>query len=241
MADPAVSEPPRDTDAALADLVVIMAHDLKNALAALSANLHYLEGSMPEGADTDTVEALGDSVTLCHVLDHFLRNLDLIGRFDNQKVAVHRNFTSLRTIAGEVQGKLQRQARSSGIEIEVMGSDERDVLAFVDRDLFTRAVENLVVQAIEHAPRGTRVLIEVAGDGAESSLSVIDAREGPPPALQTPVPMAGGAGRGAAGSKLARGLGLYCAAIAGLTAGSRLETSGGPGACRLRLVAPARQ
>ena len=77
-----------------------MAHDLKNALAALSANLHYLEGSMPEGADTDTVEALGDSVTLCHVLDHFLRNLDLIGRFDNQKVAVHRNFTSLRTIAG---------------------------------------------------------------------------------------------------------------------------------------------
>ena len=80
MADPNAAEPTNEREADLGDLVVIMAHDLKNALAALTANLHFLDGSMSEVGDPETAEALSDSVTLCQVLDHFLRNLDLLGR-----------------------------------------------------------------------------------------------------------------------------------------------------------------
>jgi signal transduction histidine kinase len=241
MADPGASELLRDTSASLSDLVVIMAHDLKNALAALSANLHFLEGAIESTADADSLEALSDSVTLCHVLDQFLRNLDLIGRSDTEKLTVHRNFTSLRAVAGDVVGKFQRQAKAAGVELATTTDGQRDVLAFVDRELFARAAENLVMQAIEHAPKGSRVTIDTASEGAESSLTVIDARESPPPSLDMPAPTKGGSLRPPAGGKAARGLGLYCAAVAGRAAGGRLEPSGGPGNCRLRLVAPARQ
>lgn len=231
-----------DPDAKLAELVVIMAHDLKNALAALSANLHYLEGVMAETADTDSVEALGDSVTLCHVLDHFLRNLDLIGRHDDDKIAVHKNLTSLRSIAAEVVGRFQREAKAAGVTLELAESTDRDVVAFADRDLMSRAVDNLVGQAIEHAPRGSRVLVEVAEAGGESSLSVIDAREGPPPSLRVPSSVRSGTARPSSSSgRQGRGLRLHCADIAARAAGGRLEQSGGPGECRLRLVAPTRQ
>lgn len=231
-----------DPDAKLAELVVIMAHDLKNLLAALSANLHFLEGSIADTADTDSVEALGDSVTLCNVLDHFLRNLDLIGRHDNSKIAVHKNLTSLRSIAGEAGGKFQREAKAAGVDLDLSEPLDRDVLAFVDRELLSRAVDNMVGQALENAPRGTRVLIEVGEGGGESWLSVTDAREAPPPSLRVPASTRSGTARPSSSSgRQGRGLRLHCADIAARVAGGRIEQSGGPGECRLRLVAPSRQ
>jgi len=245
MVHPAGSIGLSDPDAKLSELVVIMAHDLKNLLAALSANLHFLEGSIADAADTDSVEALSDSVTLCSVLDHFLRNLDLIGRFDSSKIAVHRSLTSLRSIAGDVTGKFQREAKSAGVDLDFAEPADRDVLAFVDRDLLARAVDNLVGQALENAPRGTRVLIEVGevGDAAgESWLSVTDAREAPPPSLRVPASTPSGTARPSSSSgRQGRGLRLHCADIAARAAGGRIEQSGGPGECRLRLVAPSRQ
>jgi K+-sensing histidine kinase KdpD len=242
MVPPAGSIGLSDPDAKLSELVVIMAHDLKNLLAALSANLHFLEGSIAESVDTDSVEALSDSVTLCNVLDHFLRNLDLIGRSDDNKIAVHKNLTSLRAIAGEVAGRFQREAKSAGVDLDLVEPGDRDVVAFVDRDLISRAVDNLVGQALENAPRGTRVRMEVGEGGGESWLSVIDAREAPPPSLRVPSSSPSGTARPSSSSgRQGRGLRLHCADIAARVAGARLEQSGGPGECRLRLVAPSRQ
>jgi K+-sensing histidine kinase KdpD len=242
MAPPAGLTALSDPDAKLAELVVIMAHDLKNLLAALSANLHFLEGSIADVGDTDSVEALGDSVTLCAVLDHFLRNLDLIGRHDNGRIAVHKNLTSLRSIAGEATGKFQREAKTAGVDLDLAEPTDRDVVAFVDRELFARAVDNMVGQALENAPRGSRVLLEVGEGNGESWLSVTDAREAPPPSLRVPTSTPSGTARPSSSSgRHGRGLRVHCADIAAKAAGGRVEQSGGPGECRLRLVAPSRQ
>lgn len=242
MVHPAGSEALSDPDAKLAELVVIMAHDLKNLLAALSANLHFLESSMAETADTDSVEALSDSVTLCNVLDHFLRNLDLIGRSDDNKIAVHKNLTSLRSIAGDAAGRFQREAKAAGVDLELVESADRDVVAHVDRDLTARAVDNLLGQALENAPRGSSIRIELGEGGGEAWLSVTDAREAPPASLRVPSSTPSGTARPSSSSgRQGRGLRLHCADIAARAAGGRLEQSGGPGECRLRLVAPSRQ
>lgn len=231
------SEPAREGK--LAEHVVILAHDLKNSLAALSANLHFLEGVLADTADGDSLEALSDSVMICQSLDHLLRNLDLLGR--SEKLLVHRHLTSLRAVAGDISARFQRQARSVGVELEIVAADPggEDVLAFIDRDLFTRSAENLLANAIEHAPRGSLVRILISGGGGESSLTIVDARE------NLPVPRrphaAGAPGEAPAEVRQGRGLGLVCAEVAAYAAGSRLERGGGPGDCRLRLVAPARE
>lgn len=236
MAERGASEPARESK--LAEHVVILAHDLKNSLAALSANLHFLEGVLADTADGDSLEALGDSVMICQSLDHLLRNLDLLGR--SEKLLVHRHLTSLRSVAGDISNRFQRQARSAGVELEIIADPESDdVLAFIDRDLFTRSAENLLANAIEHAPRGSLVRILIAGGGGESSLTIVDARENMP-APRSPH-ATGAPGEAPAEVRQGRGLGLVCAEVAARAAGSRLERGGGPGDCRLRLVAPARE
>lgn len=238
MSDRAVPEPAPERDAQLAELVVILAHDSKNALAALTANLHFLDSSLAEGGDPDTVEALSDSVTLCQVLDHFLRNLDLLGRY--KSVAPHRTLTSLRAVASDAIGRFQRNARASGVHLVLADAKEgSDALAFIDRDLFSRAAENLVANAVENAPKGSRVVIEIAGDERESSLTVIDARDAPPPALLRPSALSS-AGHHPAEGHRGRGLGIFCADVAARAGGGKLDRGGRPGECRLRLVAPTR-
>jgi K+-sensing histidine kinase KdpD len=238
MSDRAVPEPARERDAQLAELVVILAHDFKNALAALTANLHYLDSSLSESGDPDSVEALSDSVTLCQVLDHFLRNLDLLGRYES--VVAHRTLTSLRAVASDAIGRFQRHAKASGVHLALAdGKEGSDALAFIDRDLFLRAAENLVANAVENAPKGSRVMIEIEGSERESSLTVIDSRDAPPPALLRPsVPPSVGQ-RPAEGHR-GRGLGIFCADVAARAGGGQLERSGRPGECRLRLIAPSR-
>lgn len=222
-------------DIELSDLVVILAHDLKNALAALTANLHFLDGSLSANGDPENTEALSDSVTLCQVLDHSLRNLDLLGRYES--VTAHKSLTSLRSLANDAATRFERQAKMAGVEIHIE-PEGRDALAFVDRDLFLRATENVVANAVENAPKGTRVRVVIAGDDHESSLTVIDARTTPPPTLlRTRSPD----GQRTQDRHRGRGLGILCADVAARAGGGLLERSGRPSECRLRLVAPSRE
>lgn len=225
----AASEPAEERDADLGDLVAVLAHDMKNALAALTANLHYLDGSLGQSDDPDCAEALSDSVTLCQALDHFLRNLDLLGR--HKRVTTQSSPTPLLALATQAASRFERQAGASGVELLVEAPDGEDALAFVDRDLFLRAAENLVANAVENAPKGSKIVLEIEAGDRESSLTVIDARSAAPPPLLPPKD---------AGGHRGRGLTMVCADIAARAGGGRLLRSGKPGECRLRLVAPAR-
>src|SRR5262245_28051545 len=160
----------------LSDLVVIMAHDLKNPLAALMTNLHFLQGAI-SGPDQDAIDALGDSVTLCEVLERFLRNLDLLAR--KPGFAVHRQVVAVGAIVQEAMSRAQSQASTVGIEL--LRGEASDPPAFVDRDLFTRAVENMLANALEHAPSGSQVRVDVKADKESAAVVVTDAREALPP------------------------------------------------------------
>src|SRR5262249_18297578 len=115
--------------------------------------------------------------------------------------------------------------------------------AFVDRDLFTRAIENMIANALEHAPTGSRVRVEVTVRDGAVAVATTDAREALPslhradgklvpatPASRKRIPAVYGAG-----------LAPLCADLAAQATGARLEIDGGPRACRLRLVAPVRE
>lgn len=224
----------------LSDLVAMMAHDLKNPLAALMTNLHFLQSSLSE-LEQDDLDALGDSVTLCEVLERFLRNLDLLAR--RKEVAARRQLVPIGAIAHEAVTRIQPQATTAGVELQLHPDSERDPSVFVDRDLFTRAVENLIANALESAPGGSKVEVKVTSAGAEVTIDVTDARESPPTwtvheaSSLTDAQLEGKRLQGLYG----RGLALLCADLAARATGVRLEIDGVPRACRLRLVAPVRE
>lgn len=223
----------------LSDLIVMMAHDLKNPLAALTTNLHFLQGA--EGKqEQDAIDALGDSVTLCEVLERFFRNLDLLGR--RQKLVPRRQIVSAFALAHEAVTRARVHAASSGVEIRLEGDGEGTPAAFVDRDLFCRAIENVIANALESAPTGSVVSVKVSGEDTEPTILVTDARERPPP-----LKALDGGGLAFDGPGVAkrlqglygRGLALLCADVAARASGARLEIEGEPRACRMRLIAAA--
>lgn len=233
-----MSQPPAPP---LSDLVVVMAHDLKNPLAALMTNLHFLQGCVT-GPDQDAVEALGDSATLCEVLERFLRNLDLLGRKDN--LVARRQPVSIGALAHEAVTRAQSQASTVGIELLLDVVDgASDASITVDRDLFTRALDNMIANALESAPSGSQVRVAVTRDEDAASIVISDLRSSVPPleardsGLTPTVSLDGRRIQGLYG----RGLALLCADLAARATGARLEIDGSDGACRLRLVAPVRE
>lgn len=235
----------QDSPPDIAELVVVMAHDLKNPLAALMTNLHFLQGAFSNSnPDPDAVDALGDSLMLCEVLERFLRNLDLFARAGD--IVARRQIISVGALAQEAVNRARGQASTASVELVMETDGYGDPTALVDRDLFARALENVIANAVEHAPSGSTVRVEIAAEDAETAVVVTDARA-TPPALQTIEGIAGG--RSPAGSTsgkrlqglYGRGLALLSADLAARATGARVEIAGIAGACRLRLVAPARE
>jgi signal transduction histidine kinase len=224
----------------LSDLVVMMAHDLKNPLAALMTNLHFLQGALAE-PDQDALDALGDSVTLCEVLERFLRNLDLLGR--REALVARGQVVGIGALAHEAVNRIHSYAKAAGIGLRFSDAHAAELAVFVDRDLFSRAVENMLANAVEHAPAGSTVEVRVVSTGNEAAIVVTDEREALP-ALRSSetalVPFETGEGRRLHGL-YGRGLALLCADLAARATGVRLEIDGTSRSCRLRLVAPVRE
>src|SRR5262245_18689519 len=96
-------EPPPAANADLPQRVRIMAHDLKNPLAALMTNLHYVRTSLGASIDVEVEEAIADSVALCEVLERFIANLDLLTRTTHEPT--RRAPVSLTDVATEIVSK----------------------------------------------------------------------------------------------------------------------------------------
>lgn len=233
---PAPPDSARQHSALLSELLRVMAHDLRNPLSALVTNLHYLTG-VTKGLDTDAKEALGDSVSLCDVLERLITNLDVLARGDER--GRQRFPTSLLQVAQTVVRRQRPQAASSGIEL-VLEEDGQDMLVMVERELFALAAENVVANAIEHAPSGSTVRVRTGMHEGQAALMVSDDAASVPADLREQAVSLHGQSRHARApeTRYGRGLGLLCANLAARGAGGRLALDGTETSSVMRLLAP---
>jgi two-component system heavy metal sensor histidine kinase CusS len=227
-----------DPDVQVSELLKVMAHDLRNPLSALVTNLHFLRGAVPV-LDNDSREALADSVSLCDVLERLITNLDIVARSEQEKPK-NRFPTSLRQVAQTIVQRNQHQAISAGLELLFVPGEGGDPLVVVEREMFSRAAENLVANALEHAPANSQVKVEVTLGGGEAAIVVTDSAPPVPAELRKQAVSMAGQSRHMrrAEARYGRGLGLLCADLAARAAGARLELDGQPSQSVLRLVAP---
>ena len=230
---------PTDAEVQVSELLKVMAHDLRNPLSALVTNLHFLRGSA-QALDKDSREALADSVSLCDVLERLITNLDIVARVDQDK-ARNRFATSLKQVAQSIVQRTQHQATSAGLELTFTAPAAGDLMVTVEREMFARAVENIVANAIEHAPVGSQITVEIAPRGSDGLVNVLDGAPEIPADLRKQAVSVAGQSRHLrrAEARYGRGLGLLCADLAARAAGARLEVDGQPGGTSvLRIVAP---
>lgn len=155
----------------IAQLIV---HDLRIPATALMANAELLRGA---NLADEHAEVVDDIVTAVEHLDRTVRTLLDLSRAEDVGLSVQLEPLPLRELTAEVLvglrglGRLHRVTIAERIEVDTIVGD---------RQLMRRMLQNLVHNAIRHAPAETEIGIEVQRDGAAVLMCVSDAGPGVP-------------------------------------------------------------
>lgn len=165
--------------ASLGRMSAALAHEIGNPLAAMRLRAENAVAGKPERAPAALSSILEEIGRLDELLQR-LKALTRLGEVRPQPVAVTAWLTALRARFGD-------QASAAGVSLELQTPAD-DVSATFDPATLTRALENLVLNALQHAPRGTvvRLAAEFAADGA-LRLGVADQGPGIPAGLASQI------------------------------------------------------
>jgi len=154
----ASNERERALEASRRELVAFMSHDLRTPLAGLRAVSEGLE----DGVIDDVPGALRQMRATVDRMTGLVDDLFELSRLSAAPPPRHRSAVSLRELTEDVAGENGEHARSSGVRLAVSTPTDDDRLAVQgDPDELTRAVTNLVGNAIRHTSRGGTVTLAV--------------------------------------------------------------------------------
>src|SRR5215207_2069357 len=168
----------RALEASRRELVAFMSHDLRTPLAGLRAVSEGLE----DGVIDDVPGALRQMRATVDRMTGLVEDLFELSRLSSAPAPRRRMAVSLRELAEDVAGETCEHARSEGVSLKVSTPPDDDRLAVHgDADELTRAVTNLVGNAIRHTARGGTVTLTVDRDtDGRVRLAVTDACGGIP-------------------------------------------------------------
>ncbi len=218
----------------IAETLSLLAHDLKNPLAAVLTNIGFVGGFVDtlnpdvppdENELTDVREAMLDAKLACEALQRFVSNLEVVARdlgggrasFPPEPLPL-----DILALADEVVARHRGAASARRLELSVESAGP--CWARGDRDSILRAVDNLVANAVQYAPAGTRIVVDVGGRGREVALTVLDDGVAIPEGMREEATSRPGQSRakGSAEARYGRGLALYAAAASARLGGGRV-------------------
>jgi signal transduction histidine kinase len=222
------------------ELVAFMSHDLRTPLAGLRA----LSEGLEDGVIDDVPGALRQMRATVDRMTGLVEDLFELSRLSSAPAPRRRMAVSLRELAEDVAGESGEHARVSGVRLVVSTPTDDDRLAVQgDPDELTRAVTNLVDNAIRHTKpeEAVTVAVDRSADGGVS-LAVSDACGGIPAEdldRVFDVGWRGDAGRTPADG--GAGLGLAIARGIVESHDGTIAVSNVPGGCTFRIDLPAAQ
>jgi len=222
-------------DAQLRELLNVLSHDVRNPLAAIVTNLEFARRLCERGkAEKDLVDAVLDSAIATDLLRRIISNLDVLVKGEQLVASLHD--VELAMVVEEAARRCRGRAEQAGISIvtSLPGTRRR---AMLDRGLFALALENLLDDSLQHAPRDSTVRVDLEIDEAEARVLVHDQAGAIPPELhELAVSADGNCPRGRVpAARYGRGLALLSARLAAEATGARLSF-GGEGAESVMII-----
>jgi signal transduction histidine kinase len=222
--------PEAEARASVGALLALVAHDLRNPLSALHSNVGFLETTLgPKEQDAD--DALSDIVASCSSLKHIIDNLELLGLSVLDEPPRFERFpSSLWELASDAVQRLAPIAKSYGAEVTLEGERFAAPRVVVQRDMFVRALGNLLFNAIQSGGSQGQVVVVVSGSGNRGIVSISDSGPVLPAALRQSAFTATGQldCKGDPRGRYSRGLGLFAAATAAAFGGAEVRGVEGP-------------
>jgi signal transduction histidine kinase len=192
------------------EMLALIAHDLKNPLAAVIANLDFVALDA-EALPAPAQEALADARTATDRATRLIHNLLDVARVEANRLELRRQRQPLEALVSGIM-KLRTPAML-GHEITIRQVIAPDVAVDVDADMLTRVIENILDNSRRYTPSGGLITLRAESIGERVRLRI--GNSGPP------IPMAARGsifekfGQVSAGTgRMNLGLGLYFCRLA---------------------------
>ena len=156
-------------------LAAFLVHDLKNPVNGIELQAEVARRD--PGATERTRRAASRIQDETRALMRMITNLLDISKADEGKLSPTRDEIDLVALGEEVVEALRVRAEGAGVTL-VTAVTVPNIRA--DRDLVRRLLENLVDNAIRHAPEGSAVRLEATSAGGATEIRVADAGRGVP-------------------------------------------------------------
>ena len=156
-------------------LMAFVIHDLKNPIGSIDLFAQALvrDRALPQDARDTAADIRGATRQLMRLIHNLLD----ISKSEEGKLAPRRAEIDLRALVEEVRETFEVQARSAAVILETAVKVAK---LSADQDLIRRVLENLIDNAIRHAPKGSAVRIRAERVGPETHLQIVDRGAGIP-------------------------------------------------------------
>ena len=158
------------------ELMQHVVHDLKNPLGAIEMNARFMLSSLPS---EEMLDATRDIVDSAAALRRMVMNLLDICRSEDGQLVPALSDVDVGNLVSTVIGEHTRESLDRDVQLRAQFHLDQSIVR-VDQDLIRRVLENLVVNAIRHAPRSSSIEILAQSAGDDVELQVRDLGDGVP-------------------------------------------------------------
>lgn len=158
----------RDIEASRREMVAWVSHDLRTPLAGIRAMAEALEDGVAEDPPRYLARMIADVGRMSGMLDDLLA----LSRIHSGSLALSMQRASLADLVSE--GLAAARPLASAGHVELAGRAKGPVPALVDPRELSRALGNLVVNAIRHTPPDGTVVVEAHSEPGRAVISVAD-------------------------------------------------------------------
>ncbi len=148
----------------------LIVHDLKSPLAAVLANAELLKRAA-RGEPPDKIDMLDDILLAAQQIERTAKDLLDVSHADAGELAARCERFALGELIDEVVATMRGLARWTEIDLQL---EVRADQVVADRELTRRMLQNLVHNAVKHAPKRSVVRLDAALDGDGLLVRVID-------------------------------------------------------------------
>jgi two-component system sensor histidine kinase CpxA len=156
-----------------------VSHELRSPLARLGFALELARTSPDREASLGRIRKEADRLN--HLVDELLQ----LTRAEGDPAARNLQEVHLEELVRELVADCALEAEAKGCRIVLR--DGHDALAMGERELLRRSCENVLRNAIRHAPSGTQILVELSTREDSATIAIRDYGPGVPPESLTEI------------------------------------------------------
>ena len=164
-----------ETDRMRRDLVANASHELRTPIGALRATLE----NVVDGVERATPETLDSMLRQVERLGRLVEQLLDLSKLESGAVPLERRRVRAGRLLDRVAADWRPRAEARGVDLETSADASLELDA--DEDRLLQVLDNLVANAVRHAPAGSAVVVGAVRSNGVARLEVVDAGPGIPP------------------------------------------------------------